>query len=421
MEVTLSRRRSVDVTVTAPPSKSLTHRALVAAALAEGESRILCPLRSGDTARTREGLAALGIRTRDDGDELLVRGCGGVFPLDGPVTVDAGDSGTSLRFLAGLATLSPWPVTLTGSLRMQERPVGPLGDAIAALGGRVAYEKRTGCPPVTVTGPVRGGAAAMRGDISSQFVSALLIAAPCYAEGLDLTLTTPPVSASYLDLTAAVMETFGVPVEKEGEDRFIVRPARYRACKYAVEGDWSSASYFFAVAAVCGGRVAVKNLDLASLQGDRLFLDALVKMGCRVRADGDAVVLESDGDLDGITIDMTASPDTVQTLAAVAAFARGPTTITGIAHLRYKESDRVAAVVRVLRGLGGRVTIAEDALTITPAPLWGGIVDPANDHRTAMSAAVIGLGAGDVKIIHAGCVDKSFPGFWDSLKEAGLL
>lgn len=421
MEVTLSRRRGVDITVTAPPSKSLTHRALVAAALAEGESRILRPLRSGDTARTREGLAALGIRTTDDGDDVLVGGCAGVLPLEGPATVDAGDSGTSLRFLAGLAALSPRPVTLTGSPRMQERPVGPLGDAVAALGGRVAYEKNAGCPPLTVMGPVRGGAAAIRGDVSSQFVSSLLIAAPCYAEGLDLSLTTPPVSASYLDLTAAVMGAFGVPVEREGEGRFIVRPGRYRACEYAVEGDWSSASYFFAIAAVCGGRAAVKNLDLASLQGDRLFLDALERMGCRVRADGDAVVLESDGDLDGIAIDMAASPDTVQTLAAVAAFARGPTTVTGIAHLRYKESDRVAAVVRVLRGLGGRVAVAEDALTITPAPLWGGVVDPANDHRTAMSAAVIGLGAGNVKILHAECVDKSFPGFWDTLQEAGLL
>ncbi|WP_067046732.1 3-phosphoshikimate 1-carboxyvinyltransferase [Methanofollis ethanolicus] len=421
MEMTLSRRRGVDVTVTAPPSKSITHRALVTATLAEGESRIIGSLRSGDTVRTRDGLAALGIITTDDGDDLLVRGCGGVLPLAGPAMVDAGDSGTSLRFLAGLATLSPWPVTLTGSLRMQERPVGPLGDAIAALGGRVAYEKTPGCPPVTVTGPVRGGAAAIRGDVSSQFISALLIASPCYAEGLDLSLTTPPVSASYLDLTAAVMGAFGVPVEEEGEDRFIVRPGLYGSRPYSVEGDWSSASYFFAIAAVCGGRVTVKNLDPASLQGDRLFLDALVRMGCRVRADGDAVVLESDGDLDGTAIDMASSPDTVQTLAAVAAFARGPTTITGIAHLRYKESDRIAAVVRVLRGLGGRVAVAEDALTITPAPLRGGVVDPANDHRTAMSAAVIGLGAGNVKILHAECVDKSFPGFWDTLQGAGLL
>lgn len=421
MEVTLARRQDVDFTVTAPPSKSLTHRALVVAALAGGESHITGSLRSDDTARTKAGLAALGIVTTDDGDEILVDGCGGALPVDGPATVDAGDSGTTLRFLAGLATLSPWPVTLTGSRRMQERPVGPLGDVVATLGGRVAYEKRPGCPPVTIAGPVPGGRAAMRGDVSSQFISALLIAAPCFADGLDLSLTTPPVSASYLDLTTAAMEAFGVPVGRDGERRFVVGPGLYRGRTYAVEGDWSSASYFFAVAAVCGGRVAVRNLELSSLQGDRRFLDALVGMGCLVRTEDGAVVLESDGDLDGITIDMAASPDTVQTLAAVAAFARGPTTITGIAHLRYKESDRIAAVVKVLEGLGARVAVCEDALTVTPGPLRGGIVDPANDHRTAMSAAVIGLGAGDVRVFNAECVDKSFPGFWEALQGARLL
>lgn len=421
MEVTLTRRQDVDFTVTAPPSKSLTHRALVVAALAEGESRILRALRSADTARTREGLAALGVVTTDDGDEILVDGCGGVLPLDGPTTMDAGDSGTTLRLLAGLAPLSPWPVTLTGSRRMQERPVGPLGDAVTALGGKVVYQKRSGCPPVTIAGPVQGGAVTMRGDVSSQFVSSLLIAAPCFEDGLDLSLTTPPVSAPYLDLTTAVMEAFGVPVERDGERRFVVGPGQYRGRTYAVEGDWSSASYFFAVAAVCGGRVAVKNLDLSSLQGDRRFLDALVGMGCLVRTDDGAVVLESDGDLDGITIDMAASPDTVQTLAAVAAFAKGPTTITGVAHLRYKESDRIAAIVRVLDALGARVTVCENALTVTPGPLRGGAVDPKNDHRTAMSAAVIGLGAGDVRVLNAECVDKSFPDFWEVLQGAGLL
>jgi 3-phosphoshikimate 1-carboxyvinyltransferase len=335
--------------------------------------------------------------------------------------VDAGDSGTTLRLLAGLAPLSPWPVTLTGSRRMQERPVGPLGDAVTALGGKVVYQKRSGCPPVTIAGPVQGGAVTMRGDVSSQFVSSLLIAAPCFEDGLDLSLTTPPVSAPYLDLTTAVMEAFGVPVERDGERRFVVGPGQYRGRTYAVEGDWSSASYFFAVAAVCGGRVAVKNLDLASLQGDHRFLDALVGMGCLVRTDDGAVVLESDGDLDGITIDMAASPDTVQTLAAVAAFAKGPTTITGVAHLRYKESDRIAAIVRVLDALGARVTVCENALTVTPGPLRGGAVDPKNDHRTAMSAAVIGLGAGDVRVLNAECVDKSFPDFWEVLQGAGLL
>jgi 3-phosphoshikimate 1-carboxyvinyltransferase len=420
VEVNLSRRSGVDIRVAAPPSKSLTHRALVAAALAGGVSDVLRPLVSEDTALTRQGLEALGVAVEAIGDDLSVMGCGGRFPIDRPVTLDLRNSGTSLRLLAGVATLSSVPVTLTGSARMQERPVGPLGDAIADLGGGVEYPGRSGYPPITVRGPVRGGAAAIRGDMSSQFVSSLLMAAPCWEEGLALTLAPPLVSASYLDLTAAVMRSFGVGILREGE-HFSVPPGAYRPRTYAVEGDWSSASYFFAIGAVCGGRVVVENLDPASLQGDRMFVEALEMMGASVRYGKDGIVLESDGDLDGIEADMSAAPDTVQTLAAVAAFARGPTRITGIAHLRYKESDRIVAIERVLGGVGARVAVEEDAVVITPGPFRGAVVDPANDHRTAMSAAVIGLGAGGVRVLDAGCVDKSFPGFWKTLEGAGLL
>jgi len=420
LEVNLSRRSGVEIRVAAPPSKSLTHRALVAAALAEGVSDVLRPLVAEDTTLTRRGLEAMGVAVAGSGDDLSVRGCGGRFRTEGPVTLDLKNSGTSLRLLAGVATLSSFPVTLTGSARMQERPVGPLGDAIAALGGTVDYPGHAGYPPVTVCGPARGGAAAIRGDISSQFVSSLLMAAPCWEDGLELTLTPPLVSASYLDLTTAVMEAFGVSARRDG-GHFSVPPGTYRARTYAVEGDWSSASYFFAVAAVCGGRAVVENLDPASLQGDRLFVEALETMGASVRYGKDGIVLESDGRLDGIEVEMAAAPDTVQTLAAVAAFARGPTRITGIAHLRYKESDRIAAIERVLGSAGARVTVEEDAVTITPGPLHAATVDPANDHRTAMSAAVIGLGTGGMRIPNAGCVDKSFPGFWRALQGAGLI
>lgn len=421
VEVTLARRRRVDLTVAAPPSKSLTHRALVVAALADSESEIVRPLEAGDIARTRAGLAALGIRVVGDADALRVQGCAGRLPLDAPAVVDAGDSGTSLRFLTGLATLGRHQVTLTGSARMQERPIGLLGEAVAALGGEVRYARCPGFPPLTVRGPVQGGGVAMPGDISSQFVSALLIAAPCWADGLALTLTTPPVSASYLDLTTAVMAAFGVEVRQE-ERNFLVEPGRYRSRRYVVEGDWSSASTFFSIGAVCGGRVRVDHLDQGSAQGDRRFLDALAAMGCRVRADATGVVLESDGVLDGVEIEMATSPDTVQNLAAVAAFARGQTTITGTAHLRYKESDRVAAIAQVLRGFGAGVEVGEDQITISPGPRRGHlVVDPVHDHRTAMSAAVLGLGSGDVTVQEAECVAKSFPGFWEALQGAGVL
>jgi 3-phosphoshikimate 1-carboxyvinyltransferase len=195
---------------------------------------------------------------------------------------------------------------------------------------------------------------------------------------------------------------------------------RYQGRTYAIEGDYSSASYFFAIAAICGGRVTVENLVPGSVQGDRRFLAALTAMGCRVIYGERAVTVERSGDLRGITFDMSASPDTVQTLCMVAAMAKTPTTITGIGHLKFKESDRITGTAERLRALGGHVDVGNDYLTITPAPLHGGTIEPANDHRTAMSFGVLGLGTGEITIMDAGCVNKSFPGFWDMLKRAGV-
>jgi 3-phosphoshikimate 1-carboxyvinyltransferase len=187
-----------------------------------------------------------------------------------------------------------------------------------------------------------------------------------------------------------------------------------------VEGDYSSASYFFAIAAICGGRVTVSNLKAESVQGDRRFLDALSDMGCTITSSPDSVTVERSGDLDGITFDMSTSPDTVQTLCMVAAVAKTPTTITGIAHLKFKESDRINGTAERLRSLGAHVMVRNDSLTFSPAPLHGGTIDPANDHRTAMSFAVLGLGTGGITITDAGCVSKSYPEFWDTLRHAGV-
>jgi 3-phosphoshikimate 1-carboxyvinyltransferase len=195
----------------------------------------------------------------------------------------------------------------------------------------------------------------------------------------------------------------------------------YRGRNYRIEGDFSSASYLFAIAAICGGRVTVRGLNPASVQGDRRFLDALVSMGCRVASSDDAVTVERTGDLEGIEIDMSSSPDTVQTLAAVAAVAGSPTTITGTAHLRYKESDRVAVTAETLRRMGAGVEVTADSIRINPAPLHGVAVDPHDDHRTAMAFAVLGLAVGGMVIRDPGCVEKSFPGFWEALYGEGLL
>jgi 3-phosphoshikimate 1-carboxyvinyltransferase len=305
---------------------------------------------------------------------------------------------------------------------MRERPLGPLAATLTALGGTVTFLKHPGYPPVQIAGKLLGGKAHIDGRVSSQFISAILMAAP-YAERIvDLSVETPAVSRSYIDVTIAVMEAFGAAVERTGYSRFVVKNAAgYLGRDYTVEGDYSSAAFFFAIAAICGGRVTVDNLNPVSVQGDRAFLDALTAMGCRVTTRGTAVTVEREHDLHGITVDMTASPDTVQPLCMVAAVASSPTTITGTAHLQYKESDRVQVTAAHLRLMGGDADAGEDWIRINPKPLRGTRVDPAGDHRTAMSFAVLGLGIGGVTIIGAECVEKSFPGFWEMLRKGGLL
>ncbi len=421
MIVTPPRIRDAEMTVTAPPSKSYTHRAFIAGALASGDTTVSGPLVSGDTRLTLEALEALGVKVRKTPGRVVITGCDGDIPGSGTTLLDLGNSGTSLRLLTSLGMLCRNPVILTGSARMQERPIGPLADALRTLGGSVDFLKNPGFPPVRVGGKMKGGKVTIDGSVSSQFISSILMAAPYAERDVDVRIPAPPASASYLDITLDVMQTFSGRVSRAGYERFCVSTKeRYRGRSYTVEGDYSSASYFFAIAAICGGRVTVENLSPASVQGDRRFPDALAAMGCTVSYGRNSVTVEGTGELHGITVDMATSPDTVQTLCMVAAMAETPTTITGIGHLKFKESDRITGTADRLRALGGRVDAGSDSLTISPAPLHGGTIDPADDHRTAMSFAVLGLGNGGITITDAECVDKSFPGFWEILKQAGI-
>ncbi|MEN6609983.1 MAG: 3-phosphoshikimate 1-carboxyvinyltransferase, partial [Methanoregulaceae archaeon] len=338
MEITLSRKSGVDLQFEAPPSKSYTHRALVAAGLAEGTSRIIRPLDAEDTRITAAALKALGVPVESKDGSITVTGTRGKFSCPGGLTLDLGNSGTTMRLMTSVALLAGVPVILTGTNRMQERPVGPLVAALNSAGGRIEYLGRPGCPPIRIDGRFNGGKIAIPGDVSSQFISSILLAAP-YAEWeVDLSVSSPPASRSYLDLTVDIMETFGAGVERERYSRFRVRnDLPYTGREYRVEGDYSSASYFFAIAAACGGTVTVGNLNPDSAQGDRRFLLALEQMGCEVTYGKTGVTVTRDGDLKGITIDMSTSPDTVQTLAMVAALAKTPSWIRGIAHLRFKE------------------------------------------------------------------------------------
>lgn len=418
MDLTIPRSGPVDCQCSAPPSKSITHRALIAASLAGGRSLIRTPLHSGDISVTVRALRAFGIAISEIEGDLAVRGGGGRFPCQENTVIDMENSGTSMRLLAPLTLLCGTPVVLTGSARMQERPIGPLADAIRAWGGRVAYIGKAGFPPVRIEGTLRGGAVMVDASMSSQFISALLMAAPCAEHDCTVTLTSPPVSRSYLGLTCQVMEAFGVLVTSD-EGRIFHIPAgqHYQPREFRIEGDYSSASYFFALAAILGGRVRVRNLDPRSVQGDRAFPQALAEMGCHLSLHTDGVEISREGPLRGITVDMSSSPDTVQTLCVVAACAGTPTVITGVGHLRYKESDRLNETAVQLARLGGRAEVGTDRITIYPGTLHAGIIDPGNDHRTAMSFALLGCAVGGVTIRNAGCVDKSFPAFWITLRE----
>lgn len=419
--VTLRKHGPVNIMVSAPPSKSYTHRALIAAALADGDSYIRYPLVSEDTLLTRAALQRLGVLIKEDEEGLVVHGTSGELRPGGDVVLDLGNSGTSMRLLASVALLADADVVLTGSKRMCERPIGDLVSALNAIGGDVRYLGREGYPPIEVSGRFCGGEVTIDPAVSSQFVTSLLMAGPYADQDLSLRLTGDPVSASYLDITMDVMSAFGADIRYHEPGTFHVRSKEvYRGRPYAVEGDYSSAGYFFAIGAVCGGDVRVVNLNVTSPQGDRQLLFVLEQMGCSVQPVLDGYHLARHGRLSGIDCDMSTMPDAVQTAAAVASFAETETVLSGIGHLRYKESDRIKAIEQVLSMVGARVYGSDDRIRIVPGGLHGGVIDPADDHRTAMSGAVLGLGIGDVTIMHAECVEKSYPAFWDELKEAGL-
>ncbi len=402
----------VQATLTLPGSKSYTHRALVAAALAAGESRLTNALRAEDTELTAQALAQLGAGLDWQGDTVRVTGKGGAWlPAAKPLYL--GNSGTSMRFLTALTALGQGEYRLTGTERLCQRPLGELLAALGQLGVRAASQKGDGCPPVTVHGGLRGGRASLSGTVSSQYVSALLFIGPLAPEGLDLTVTGELVSRPYVDLTLEVMGGFGISYYREGYRFFQVPGGQtYTPQDYAIEADASSASYFWAAAAVTGGRVTITNLCLTSSQGDAAFPRVLERMGCRVAA-SPAGVTVAGGPLQGIEVDMAAMPDLVPTLAVVAAFAQGETVITGVAHLRHKESDRLHAVATELGKMGIGVRETADGLVIQGGRPRGATIDTYQDHRLAMSFAVAGLQAPGTVIKDPEVVAKSFPDFWE--------
>jgi len=412
---TVRRTHKADVTVVAPASKAHTLRAFFLGALADGESTIRNPLMGDDQRHAMDCLRALGAGVVADGDRIVVQGCGGWFkPVSGEL--DVGESGVSMNCLTALACLSANPVIITGGPRLVERPVGELVGGLRQLGCGVECLGQEGYPPVKVHGGgMPGGAAELRGDLTSQYFSAILLAAPYADRPVTLRCLGPMSEKPYVAITLEMMARFGVEAEHRDLVEFTVpNERRYGACAVEIEGDYSSASFFFEAAAVCGSRVTVTGLDPGSVQGDRRFLDLLEPMGCHVARMQDGWAVQG-RKLAGIDADMADTPDLVPPLAVTAAFSEGTTRLTGIAHLSQKESDRPAVIASGLRKMGVDVSWDGSALHITGGQPRGALIDPHNDHRIAMSFAVAALAVGDQIIEDEACVAKSFPDFWDRL------
>lgn len=415
-------------TVTVPGSKSITNRALVLGTLSVAENGTILRgvLQSEDTEIMIECLRWLGFVLDTDWDQNTVyispelhprmyrKNC--IIPAD---TADlfVGNSGTTVRFLTAAVALGDGTYRLDGVPRMRERPIQDLLDALQELGVNAYSEYGNGCPPVVVqTTGMRGGRVRVRGNISSQYLSALLMAAP-FADGdTEIEVDGELVSEPYIAMTFGMLKEFGLEFKVRGPGNFLVFGEQFRGLsEYAIEPDASAASYFWAAAAIAGGRVTVSGLNRNSLQGDVRFVDVLEQMGCRVE-ECEAGITVHGGKLRGVDVDMNAISDTVMTLGAVACFADGPTTIRNVGHIRYKETDRIAALATELRKLGAEVEERPDGLTITPRTLKGCAVDTYNDHRMAMSLALVGLKVPGVVIRNPGCVAKTYPGFWQDLE-----
>ena len=417
----------LNATVRVPGSKSLTNRALLVASLAKGTTRLQNALFSDDSRFFAKTLQTLGfdIQLDEDHHEMTVTGLGGNIPANS-AELFVGNAGTAARFLTAFLTLGHGEYILDGDARMRERPIGGLVDALTQLGAEL--EAANNCPPVKISASgLTGGKTKVAGNISSQFLSALLLVAPYAKFPIEIEVTTELNSKPYVDMTLGVMKDFGINLQRDTYRSFIVPITTYQlplvtpslespVSIYGIESDASAASYFFAAPAICGGRVRVENISRTSKQGDIVFLDVLGQMGCIIRKGTDYLEVTCSNHLTGVDVDMRDIPDTAQTLAVIAPFASSPTRIRGIASARVKETDRVHATCTELRRLGIRVEEYEDGMIIYPCKeIQPATIQTYNDHRMAMAFTLIGLRVHGIHIENPSCVSKTFPKYFDVL------
>ena len=419
-EVSFAGKINADINI--PGSKYIANRVITIAALGRGKSSISNIPDNRDIQQALKAYRQLGINIDKHNSTVHIKGANGKFN-QGSVEIHTGESGTLMRFITAVATLAKGNIRITGSRRIKERPVGELVDSLIELGAKINKENGD-CPPVLIKSQgLEGGYTKINGAKSSQFISALLLVA-CYAKrDVKIEITGKSVSSSYIDLTCEMIDKFGVQLDKPAGNKYFIKAGQsYKAQNFTIPADWSSANFFFAAAAISGGIITIRNLDLNSSQGESRFIDVLAQMGCQVSKREDRVTLEGPQKLKGIEVDMGSIPDAVPALSAVAAFCKEDTLIRNIAHLRYKECDRIKAIDQELSKLGIRVDSRADEIIINGKRLRNKAVtfDPRNDHRIAMSMALIGLRVPGIKISNPECVNKSFPGYWNKLQEIGV-
>ena len=408
-----------------PGSKSFTNRGLVLAALAEGRSTLIGALDAEDALLMRGCLDTLGVRVvaEDEGTTLHVEGAGGPLIVQGVPQLHVGLAGTVARFLTAVLAASPGEVVVDGVPRMRERPMKMLIEALREQGAAIACTGIEGALPVRIgphAKPLRGGEVVLERPASSQFISALIIAATLAARPTAIVLRRGTPARPYVDMTIDALHAFGGDARWSADDTITVQPGRLSATRYVVEPDASGASYFLALAAIHGGRVVIDGIGRHSRQGDAAFAEVLGRLGATVEQGPASTTVTGTGRLRGGDFDLSDMPDMTLTLAVVAAHATGPTTIGGVSILRHHESDRLAAIATELRKLGAEVTEHDDGVTVTPPPAGlrqGVLVDSHGDHRMAMALSLVG----DIVVGDPACVAKTYPRYFDELRNLGMV
>lgn len=406
--------------ITVPGSKSYTNRALLLASLAKGTSTLVNPLYSEDTKVMIQALEQMGVRIQKDKTRLIIRGKEGQFKApSGPFMLE--NAGTAVRSLTAVLATQPFPSTITGNKRMQERPIQDLVNALQLL--NITIKSRNGYPPITLQGPLMGGDTTIAGNVSSQYLSALLMAAPLAQQTVTIHVKGHLTSLPYVHMTLDIMEKFGVNVHNKNNTTFTVEPQTYQATTYQIEGDASSASYPLGLAALHGNKITITNISKNSKQADLEFIEILKKMGCGVTMSQKSIAVQGPRQLQPLrTINLNKMPDAAMTVAVLCGFAKGKSKLTGLANLRVKETDRLKALTTELQRIGVQATTGKDCITIhgDPESIHGGVIDTYNDHRVAMCFALAGSKIPNIRIANPNCVQKTYPTFWEELTHWGI-